>query len=352
MIRHPRVSNPWLPLFAALLLGACGTQAPRPVAGTKPSREAQTTAGKPVTAVHPGGYYLDDGPGDNPPPDLDAIPDAEPKSEPPHRFANSPYAVFGREYVPDQKVKPYRKRGIASWYGRRFHGQNTSSGERYDMYGMTGAHPTLAIPSYARVTNIANGKTVVVRINDRGPFHADRIMDLSYTAAYKLGFVQDGSALVEVESIVPGETLLAAAKAGKPVARIAEVKTAAAAKPARKPAVAPPLLVAAAPESPDLIAELAAAAEEQASGPAAPPAVTDADGIYLQVAAFSANDSAETFRAHLLKELNFLTESILIRPKGGLFRLQLGPYASVRDAMRSAQRIREAMELKPFVVQR
>jgi len=150
-----------------------------------------------------GGYYKDDGPGDQPPPNLAEIPDAEPRSEPLHRYANRPYRVFGKDYVPLAQLQSFRQRGIASWYGRRFHGQKTSSGEAYDMYAMTAAHPTLPIPSYARVTHVASGRSVVVRINDRGPFHASRIIDLSYAAAYRLGFIQAGSAEVTVESIVP-----------------------------------------------------------------------------------------------------------------------------------------------------
>jgi len=138
------------------------------------------------------------------PPNLASIPDAVPRAEPPHRFANRPYSVFGKDYVPISAAQPYREQGMASWYGKKFHGQKTSSGEVYDMYQMTAAHPTLPIPSYARVTNTKNGKSVVVRINDRGPFRSGRIIDLSYVAAYKLGYIQAGEATVEVESIVPG----------------------------------------------------------------------------------------------------------------------------------------------------
>ncbi len=152
-----------------------------------------------------GGYYKDDGPGDRAPPNLAAIPDAQPKVEPLHRFANRPYKVLGKEYVPISASQPYRQRGVASWYGRKFHGQATSSGERYDMYAMTAAHPTLPIPSYARVTYLRSGHSVVVRINDRGPFHSNRVIDLSYAAAYKLGIIQAGSAEVEVESINPAK---------------------------------------------------------------------------------------------------------------------------------------------------
>jgi rare lipoprotein A len=166
------------------------------------SPEQPVPPGPPQTKSS-GGYYKDDGPHDKPPANLEQIADAVPRSEPLHRFANRPYTVFGTGYVPLAAVQPFRQRGIASWYGRRFHGQKTSSGETYDMYGMTAAHPTLPIPSYARVTRVANGRSVVVRINDRGPFHAGRIIDLSYAAAHKLGFVQSGSAEVELEAVVP-----------------------------------------------------------------------------------------------------------------------------------------------------
>src|SRR5207237_1516499 len=127
--------------------------------------------------------------------------DAQPKAEPRHRYANRPYKVFGTDYVPLARVQEFKQRGVASWYGRRFHGQKTASGELYDMYAMTAAHPTLPIPSYVRVTNLANGRSVVVRVNDRGPFHSSRVIDLSYAAAYKLGYIQAGSAQVELESV-------------------------------------------------------------------------------------------------------------------------------------------------------
>ena len=160
-----------------------------------------------------GGYYKDDGPGANPPANLAALPDAQPRVEPLHRFANRPYEVFGKKYVPLASVQAFKQRGVASWYGKRFHGQKTSSGETYDMYAMTAAHPILPIPSYARVTSVKTGRHVVVRINDRGPFHSGRIIDLSYAAAYRLGFIGAGSGEVEIESIVPGARAEAGAKA-------------------------------------------------------------------------------------------------------------------------------------------
>src|SRR5262245_25784387 len=153
-------------------------------------------------APQKGGYYKDDGPGEKVPTNTA---DAVPRVEPLHKFANRPYAAMGKEYVPMTSLQPFRQRGMASWYGKRYHGNKTSSGETYDMYAMSAAHPTLPIPSYARVTNVASGKSVVVRINDRGPFHSARIIDLSYAAATKLGIVGAGAAQVEVESIVPGK---------------------------------------------------------------------------------------------------------------------------------------------------
>jgi len=155
----------------------------------------------------PGGYYKDDGPGDSA--KLASIPDAMPRTEPLHRWANRPYEAMGRKYVPLTRVGVYKQRGTASWYGKRFHGNPTSSGEKYDMYKMSAAHPILPIPSYVRVTNVVNRRSVVVRVNDRGPFHAGRAIDLSYAAAYKLGYIAQGSAEVQIEQVVPGGAPLA-----------------------------------------------------------------------------------------------------------------------------------------------
>lgn len=151
-----------------------------------------------------GGYYKDDGPHARPSVNLDRVADAVPRAEPLHKSANRPYKALGKEYVPMTSLQAFRQRGVASWYGKRYHGQKTSSGEVYDMYAMSAAHPTLPIPSYVRVTNVANGKSVVVRVNDRGPFLQGRVIDLSYVAAHKLGYIQAGQAQVEVESIIPG----------------------------------------------------------------------------------------------------------------------------------------------------
>lgn len=135
-------------------------------------------------------------------PDVHA--DAVVKAEKPNPSANLSYKVAGKRYTPLKKVSSFSQTGSASWYGSQFHGRKTASGERYNMHAMTAAHKTLPIPSYARVTNLSNGKSVVVRINDRGPFHGSRVMDVSKAAAAKLGFISKGTAKVRVEQIVPG----------------------------------------------------------------------------------------------------------------------------------------------------
>jgi rare lipoprotein A len=300
--------------IAAIMAGC--ESAPRP-----PRIEREVKAPATTTPAPPrrgGGYYLDDGPGDSAPPDLDRIADAEPRAEPPHRFANSPYVVFGRQYVPEREVRPLKQRGVGSWYGRKFHGQKTASGEVYDMYAMTAAHPTLPIPSYARVTNVANGRAVVVRVNDRGPFLHNRVIDLSYAAAWKLGYVEQGSALVEVETILPDRTVVAAA-------------------PSQWPERAPP--AARAPEAPPPDALRV-------------PVEAEPGGIYLQLGAFADRDNAENFRARLALEIATLDRPAELYRKDGLFRLHVGPYRTRAEAVAAADRLRDALDLKPHVVVR
>ena len=157
-----------------LVLPLCGC-AELQQQGAAPQAAPAKPASIPVAQLlrRPGGYYKDDGPDGAPPVDLETITDAQPKPEPLNTHANDAYVVFGKEYVPEKGISAHRKQGTASWYGRKFHGQRTWSGDIYDMYAMTAAHPTLPVPSYARVTNLQNGKSAVVRINDRGPFPPD-----------------------------------------------------------------------------------------------------------------------------------------------------------------------------------
>ena len=292
-------------LFCLLLLAACGslTTGPAPVS----DRGSDTVS----TPRRGGGYYKDDGPGDNPPGNLDAIPDAVPKAEPLHRFANNPYSVLGQDYTPLHETGHYKARGLASWYGKKFHGQKTSTGDIYDMYAMTAAHPTLPIPSYARVTNLANGKSVVVRVNDRGPFHADRIIDLSYTAAWKLGLVGGGSGKVEVESLMPSSPL------------------------------APPALLA-------MKSEDAVPAKAAADRPL--PEIDDARGAWLQLGAFGNRDNAEALKSRLARELGDMGDKLVVRNAGNLFRVQLGPWADAQEARDIAAKLAELLEMKPVLV--
>jgi rare lipoprotein A len=338
-------------LAIALLLSGCASMHKR---STVPeATETAPAAGAPAAGASSGkgagAYYQDDGPGDNPPPNLDAIPDAVPKAEPLRTAANRPYTVFGKEYVPQTALRPFRQRGVASWYGRKFQGAKTSSGEIYDMYAMTAAHPTLPIPSYARVKNIANQRTVIVRINDRGPFLSDRIMDLSFTAAYRLGYVRSGSAVVEVESIDPSNFHPQLAKTGarlvpEPVPEVTAVAQAVS-------PIVPPIAAATDSRALGSVSEPAAsAAETPVDANPALPVSADASGVYLQLGAFSQRDNADAFRARIYRQLGWLTDEIKVKSGDGLYRLHLGPYRDRAEAERIAARIREALELKPTVV--
>ncbi|MDD5175465.1 MAG: septal ring lytic transglycosylase RlpA family protein [Sterolibacterium sp.] len=326
-------------MLAAILV-ACGSQPPRLVAERAEMRAPLPQAvGKPLAAMQKpvlkfgGGFYKDDGPGDPPPSAefLEAIPDAEPRLEALHRFANKPYSVLGNDYVPLSSLAPYHARGVGSWYGRKFHGQKTSSGEIYDMYGMSAAHATLPIPSYVRVTNPANGKAVVVRVNDRGPFHSGRLIDLSYTAAWKLGYVGSGSTLLEVDSVLPGDTRLAAGS-----------------RPATSVTAAD-----------DPLAQLLQVAQQQAAAKqaAAPlPEMKNARGVFLQLGAFGNPDNAENLKSRLSRELAGWSqaadanEKLQVQAHGGIYRVQFGPWQDHQEAQRMAELLRETFELKSVVV--
>ena len=340
-------------LVLPALLVACGGQPSRLPEATARSAEPAKTSGKTarkssVVQKRGGAYYKDDGPGDEIPDNLDDIPDAQPRLEPLHRFANRPYVVLGKAYEPHASLRPHQERGVASWYGKKFHGQKTSIGEPYDMFSMTAAHPTLAIPSYVRVTSVGNGKSVVVRVTDRGPFHADRVIDLSYAAAHRLGYVDNGSTLVEVESILPeGATTMSyaqvmpAPRSARPVGATAERDEIEllAAKLGLNTGSAPSLVAEATlPASP----RMASTSSTVASG----------GGVFLQLGAFASADNAETLRSHLQRELDWLNEGIQIAAGGGMHRVHLGPYPNRADAEKVAERIRLALGYKPTFVAR
>lgn len=166
----------WVVLVVATTLSACGTS-------------------------RPGGYYQNDGPPERVPGDVALTPDAVPRIEPFLTRANRPYVALGRSFTPLTSDVAFRERGVASWYGRQFHGNRTASGEIYDMFAMTAAHPTLPLPSYVRITLVRTGQSIIVRVNDRGPFKSDRVIDLSYAAAVRLGVVASGTGIVELERL-------------------------------------------------------------------------------------------------------------------------------------------------------
>ncbi len=183
-----------------LLLSGCGSVYSAIITQEEPGIKSSSPT---VESATDGKYYLDDGPPDGFDEEkLAAIADAVPKTEKINPRQNRPYTALGKTYRPFKQVQAYSKQGYASWYGKRYHGRPTASGEIYDMFKMTAAHPLLPIPSYVRVTHLGNGKSVVVRVNDRGPFLQERIIDLSFAAAHRLGIVATGTGEVLVEAIV------------------------------------------------------------------------------------------------------------------------------------------------------
>ncbi|WP_019937013.1 septal ring lytic transglycosylase RlpA family protein [Bordetella sp. FB-8] len=311
-----------LPLLAVLLLvlvmAGCSTTGNRGLQG--------------------GGYYEDDGPGSNPPSSaqLDAIPNAVPRIEPLINGTNKPYVVFGKRYVPDASDQPFRQEGIASWYGRKFNGVRTSSGERYNMYAMTAAHPTLPIPSYARVTSEVNGKTIIVRINDRGPFHSNRIMDLSYTAAYKLGLIGPGSGRVIVQRILPSEIRTMVASGN-----IAPEDSQLTADQATHPIAPAPQTQAPAPLSP---APLPPQAE---SSMAAPPAQ---GAYYLQLGAFSRQYNATTLAHRINTELRGMGKRAQALQIARLYRVRIGPYDTREAATSDIPTVNAKTGIQPSLI--
>lgn len=321
--------------IAALLTG-CGSTGEHKSLIPLPWKHKATTHGPvlPAAGSGRGGYYKDDGPGRNIPPGLELVPDAVVRAEPYHKWANRPYEVFGRTYTPFVHEEPFVQRGVASWYGVKFHGQRTSSGEPYDMYKMTAAHPTLPIPSYARITSIDSGKSVVVRINDRGPFHASRVVDVSYTAALKLGLLGKGSHEVEVERLF----------ANDPIRLAAERRAATSAAQALPP---PPEIAALMLED-RVQTDSAALAEALLAAAAKPPA---ANGFYLQLGAWSRADKAQQM-SRLLAEAEIDVGNLEVAPAGSVHRLYGGPFESRAQAQQAAKALPSGLGLKPIVVRR
>lgn len=352
-----------------------------------------------------------DGPPDHPPADLTQVPDAVPKVElivP--SGPNKPYVVEGQAYEPLASDVTFKQRGLASWYGTKFHGRRTASGEVYSMYGMTAAHRTLPIPSYARVRSVATGKSVIVRVNDRGPFHSSRVMDLSYTAAAKLDVLGRGTVEVEVERItfdqirsglwrMPNDPAVALAAVSdtspaQPAPSSSDAIYALAsrledARPQPVPSQAEPVVASlppaqasamgrrdvavtqskpgAAPPSPVPAASVPAETRELPGAPAAAPALapprlaqevqgraytSTAKGYWVQLAAFSKKAGVDTFQQRVAQDISQLASLLAVFNEGGLYKLQVGPYERRDEAQSVAQRIRDALHLVPMVVDR
>ncbi|MGC2456714.1 MAG: septal ring lytic transglycosylase RlpA family protein [Gallionellaceae bacterium] len=343
-----KFSKSGLSICTALVLAACGTtpqkvetrNPPAPVVEEQPAQQPKPAAPVPGS----GGYLAGDGPGTNAPVNMDAIPDAVPHNEPLHLYANRQYAALGKIYTPLTVTGSYKERGIASWYGKKFNGQRTSSGEAYDMYAMTAAHPTLPIPSYARVTNLANNKSVVVRINDRGPFLHDRIIDLSYTAAHKLGLINDGSSEVEVESIATDTAVVA------PIAMAEPVKSAPLPPdPVAVVASGSVVAVAASAAAASSVASNAAASNPGPSSSAVSNAAAPGAKVYLQLGAFKLKERADNFLARMRTELGDIDKPLSLFVAGGLVRVHVGPYASKDEAGAIAEKLQARLGFKPMV---
>jgi rare lipoprotein A len=270
-------------LGLATLLAACSTSQKQPVS----SRYAQSQDGAPDRVV-----------------DVSSVKDAIPRVEPKSRYGNPPsYVVFGKRYHTLSSSDGYDERGIASWYGTKFHGHRTSSGEPYDMYKMSAAHKTLPLPTYARITNLNNNKTAIVKINDRGPFHDNRIIDLSYAAAAKLDILGNGTGLVHVEAIDPRSY---SPQPKRPTLR------------ASKPKVPGPI-------------QTVKQTEPASSG--------YKPSLYLQVGAFANRGNAERLKTRLSSaELpGHLLISEGLSNQKPIYRVRIGPLASVETADKLTQ---------------
>ena len=342
---------------AAQLVAAIGVLAILAGCASSPPRGASTTTVRPPSGEARPPARGADGPGANPPPDLAGVADAEPRIETIRPSGpNKPYQALGRDYVPSAADAPFVERGLASWYGRKFHGQRTANGEIYDMYAMTAAHPTLPIPSYARIRNPVNGRVVIVRINDRGPFHAGRIVDLSYVAALKLDLLR-GVAPVELERITSdeiragtwrregdGATRMAAARTSvTPIAPVTTVEPVVAVVP--DPAPVDVAMAAPAPASTTIVSDTASPVRRSSDA---------GRGFWIQLGAFREHDGAQSFQRHVGadNDAGWLAPLLSTFADAALFRVQAGPYTSRDEAEGAAARVRSALGIVPMIVER
>ncbi|MCS2609407.1 septal ring lytic transglycosylase RlpA family protein [Halomonas dongshanensis] len=304
--------------LAVLISGCAGQQQTQRVASDDTDFPSASTPSSSSSAANDrqtaGGRYAMSGDAyPVEPPDVTQVPDAEPRIEPRSSAGNrSTYEVWGETYHVLPDARGYTRQGTASWYGEKFHGYATSNGEIYDMYKMSAAHRSLPLPTFARVTSLSNGRSVIVRVNDRGPFHSDREIDLSYAAAARLGILDNGTGRVKVEAIDPERW-------------VAGDRSIAPATPAAQP------VQTSAPPSPSA----AASATTPANAPASPPT---AGTMFLQVAAVGNPESAQQLRTRLQSEL---PHDVRVESSGGVYRVQVGPLSAAqetpaRNALRQA----------------
>lgn len=306
-------------------LGACSSV---PLDKPSPPPVPRQTASKPSApppvkhenwepAPQGGGYYLDDGPGDLRPANLDDLPSAVPQLEPIAIRNTRPYTVMGQSFKPQTSLEePYAQKGRASWYGKKFHGAKTANGEIYDMHQMTAAHPTLPLPSYAKVTNLSNGKSVIVRVNDRGPFLRGRIIDLSYAAAFQLDYIRQGSAEVLVEKMTPDA--IAQYHAEKNARQLAKTGV-------RVEQVGMPNSSALVP--------------------------VHRTPLYLQIGAFGSKSNAEALVNQVSNKHESFGKVSQILSESGVHRVLVGPFSSIDQANEAAIELSAFVEVQPVIKQ-
>jgi rare lipoprotein A len=318
--RTPRRAWRGAPPLTLLLLAGCAHAPPHPTPAHPPAPAPSPTTVLPRNA-----------------PDVYQVPDAVPRDEPRSTFGNPPfYYVAGRRYVVLPSANGYVERGVASWYGTEFHGLRTSTGEPYDMFAMTAAHKTLPLPCYARVTNLSNGRSVVVRINDRGPFVANRIIDLSYSAAARLDIIRNGTGFVQVEVLTPAAPTLNASMPVNAPAAQAVIIGVSSVPPvivppsnATPPVTTPPVTIP--PSTPPASA---AAASSAPAGMAAPSST-----FYIQVGAYSRPENAGAVVKKLRTAGIENVVTLAADAHQPLQRVRVGPIASVQQFDATIERL-------------
>lgn len=319
----------------ALVSGCASNGTQRIEAPPGPSK--QTAAPASTAASTSGGRYAMSGDAyPLEPPDVTTVPDAEPRIEQPSRAGNrSSYDVWGKTYHVLPDASGYEKRGTASWYGEKFHGYATSNGEIYDMYKMSAAHRSLPLPTFARITSLDNGRSVIVRVNDRGPFHSDREIDLSYAAAARLGFLDNGTGAVKVEAINPEQWLAERGRGGNAPAQAIVAEAPRAASTASAQTVAAPPEASAAP----------ALASSQVT-PSPPSQGEAGDAVYLQIAALGNSEGAQQLQQRLQGEQ---PHAVRIMSDADVYRVQVGPITPGQESQ-ARETLRQAGFPQVFVV--